>query len=280
MHGSPKLGKYYLLFGLLILLTAGALIYVLSQASAAKADKLTSSKVTEIAAKLQKYTSTNGQLPATLDDAGVNSLPPTVSYSRINDGQYKICVFYHLAGTSAGVNAASLLAAVLRRSLPAGNSPPSGLPFLDTYSLADFHKKGQTCQTVNPLGLGPSEGVNPANDAGSLSKTTATADKNSLLSAKCGTAGASYELKVETTLQAVDAGQGVLTLNTAAAKITNKNEAPINSLPSIKYDSLSSIYGASCKKLAAKDVDGLKAGAAMKIYMYSQNSTYADQIEL
>src|SRR5579859_3950041 len=98
----PQLGKYYLIFGVLMAFTIAMVIFTISKAPDAKTDKNTAAKMAEIASKLNEFMLKNNQLPATLDDAGVNNIPDTITYSKAGLSQYQICAYYKSSGSSFG----------------------------------------------------------------------------------------------------------------------------------------------------------------------------------
>lgn len=244
-----------------------ALVYVFSKADDAKTDRHTSAKLTEIVAKLNDFVAKNGQLPSSLDDAGVNDVPSSISYAKTSLSQYQLCGYYKFSGSTSHAAFLGQLSNWRSSSAaePAGNSD-----FINGSSLVSSYNAGQNCQTLKDPGV---KNLNSARGASSNSA--------GLLSAKCGDSGSAFELKLETTVNSVDSGQGILTLETASAKLTDKNENPVKSLPTVKYDSLTKVYSVTdCKKLDMKNIDSLKNGAAVVVYLYTQDGAYADQVEL
>jgi len=103
MPQRPKLLKYYLFFGVLMLAAIAAVAFTISTASDSKTDKATAEKISEISTKLDTFISNNSQVPATLDDAGVNNVPSSISYKKISDSEYKICATYKAAAMAAAL---------------------------------------------------------------------------------------------------------------------------------------------------------------------------------
>lgn len=270
---QPKLLKYYLFFAVLLLVAVGAVVFTLSKATGTKADKATSAKMIEIAEKLESFTGSKGQIPETLDDVGVNNVSSAIAYTKVSETKYKICVTYNLDGTSFASRWSQFLASRIYK-VQAGAPGGFSASFIDLYPLAFAYQKGQTCQTVTPVGVTVEQGLPPKTSADSADA------KSGLITAGCGNAGSTFQLKDITTVKSVDAVGGVVTLDTAAAKLTDKNDTPISTLASIKYDSLTKIYGAGCKKATVSNVDSLKPGAAITVYLLTDDGTYADQIEL
>lgn len=265
MDKKPGLAKYYLIFGLLFIFAAAMVVFTISRGADAKADKATSAKASEIANKLNTYIDSNGQIPATLDDTGVNSTPSAITYNKINQSSYKLCVSYKAA--AAGFNGGwTVLVTGVFSALSRSPTATTNSNFLDNYNLAYNYKKGQNCQIVSPLGL---------NASGSISAST-----QNLISAKCGKAGASFELKDQATVKSIDSGQGILTLETINAQLTDKNAKPVSSLSLIKFDTLTTVYKAGCIAGSVGDLSTLKAGTTITVYLYAHDSTFADQIEL
>jgi len=273
--GDRRLFKYYLVFSLLVLFTAGAVVYTLSLASSSNKDQTTQDKVVEASSKLEGYIAKNNQLPTNLDDAGINNIPSTLTYKKISDTKYRLCANYTTASSGFSGGWTSIFTGALS-SLHSTSSLASNIGYLDVYNLAYNHQKGQNCQTVKPIDLTSS---NVSSSSAQALSSQSSSDE-SLITAKCGNAGPNFELKDEATVKSVDSGQGIITLDTTKAKITDKNPAALSSLGSIKYDSLTRVYLASCKPGVTADVDSLKAGTTITVYLYDHSGDYADQLEL
>lgn len=278
MVDKPRLYGYYIFFVLLMAFTAAAVIYTLSKAGAAKADSVTAAKTLEISSQLQSYLNKYNSLPPTIDDAGVNSVPSSISYAKITGG-YMLCVNYKNAAIHNPFSSVPLRASGL-----SFNGQMTGQSTVDINKLVYLHKSGQNCQKI----FQPSKALNAnsqlaqaaLNNLLSKNKTKNPSSTDSLIAAKCGDNGTSFELMVRTTIKSVDAGQGVITLNTTGAILNDKNDAPLKSLPTIKYDAATMVYGTNCKKMTIDNLGALKTATPITVYLYSHDSTYADQIEL
>lgn len=279
MEKPRGLLKYYIFFGVLLVATGLAAGYTLSKSASAKEDAKTTAKSIEIANKLDSFVQKNGQLPSTLDDAGLNSVPTTITYTK-TDGGYRLCTNYH----NKAVNYNPALNIPVPYALNpefAGITSAGSQSGVNTYLLVYSHKSGQNCQTlISPSSYPDELKKASAPNSPATSSSSAQQDPTGLFTAKCGNGGAVFELKVETAVKSVDSTQGILTLNTTNAKLTDKNKTPLTSLSSVKYDDVTSVYDAKCKKATSQDVDNLKAGASVTVYLYSHDSSFADQIEM
>ncbi len=146
------LRKYYLFFGLLLVAVVALLGYVLTGASGAKQDVQTSKKLTEIVNKLNSQVdySTYGSVPNSLSELGLTDVPSTISYTKIDFSQYKLCAKYKERSSSFNGDWTSLLTGAMLAA--SGQSSDSSPPQSDSSAASDLatfeHTKGNNCQTV------------------------------------------------------------------------------------------------------------------------------------
>lgn len=150
---NPKgITKYYIGLGLLMILALGCLIYAFSQAGAAKTDRQTNKTVEQISSKLSTKIAQTGEIPNSLQEAGVSDLSPTVDYKKLSTTQYKVCIEYKAASGGFDAGWWSLLGGAYDNSNTDvyGGNDSSYFDSTVTYK----HKKGQNCQTIKPYGVG------------------------------------------------------------------------------------------------------------------------------
>ena len=150
---TPKgITKYYIGFGVLMLVLVFAVTYVFSEAGAAKTDKQTDKTVEQISNKLESKIATTGEIPASLQAAGVSDPASTVTYTRLSTTKYKVCVEYKTASSGFDAGWGSLL---LGGAFSSANQPSFNSDHTYFDSTVEFnHKKGQNCQTVTPYSVG------------------------------------------------------------------------------------------------------------------------------
>lgn len=140
-----SLNKYKI--GLLVVgvFTLGMAGYVMIQAGAAKEDNETYKKATKIADKLNDYTLRKSP-PASLQAAGIQDVPDSVSYTRLSSTRYKFCVTYK--ADSSGFDASS----VENQLLSSAYGTDSSYNYDDyesSYLYLDYtHHKGENCKTI------------------------------------------------------------------------------------------------------------------------------------
>jgi hypothetical protein len=100
---NKSLLKYKIAFLVLLLLTVGIAGLVLIEASTTKHDTNTNDTANNIATQLNSYVETSQTIPGSLRQAGVKSVPKTISYQKLSSSSYKFCVTYK--GTSSGFDA-------------------------------------------------------------------------------------------------------------------------------------------------------------------------------
>jgi len=143
--------------GLLVLglAVAGLVVFVVMQAGPAKQDKQTSDKANQVAEQLNSYIDKNSKIPESLNEAGINDAPSTISYKKESEESYKFCVTYQRAGSDYG---STVLEDTIYRGMTGVQTSTSGE---DYYSgeqsylyLNPEHDKGQNCQTIKPYVYG------------------------------------------------------------------------------------------------------------------------------
>ncbi len=150
--------KYYIgliVIGVLVLGLGG---YVIAQGSSSKHDKQTEKKAQEVAETLDRYISDKQKIPNSLDEAGVRNVPNTISYRKVSESEYEVCVDYKTASTYS-YGAGGIISGLIYgryagdyqyESSDYGSSSykPSSLYYYGN------HKKGKDCQTAQPYMYG------------------------------------------------------------------------------------------------------------------------------
>lgn len=139
--------KYYIGLAVLMTLTLGALIYTISQAGNAKIDAATDKAVENISSKLDTSIATKGVVPDSLQAAGIKDVPPAVTYKKLNESEYKICISYKTATSGFDASWLSLLGGVYGAN-QSGDTATTKDYFDSTVTYN--HKKGLNCQTIKP----------------------------------------------------------------------------------------------------------------------------------
>lgn len=149
--------KYYT--GLLVigLVTLGLAAYVLNLGAQSKQDKQTYEKANELAEKLNNYTSETGNAPVTLEDAGAENVPDTISYQRVSSSEYKFCATYKTdRGYGTGDITGALTGAALSNMYDSELSSEQA-SYSPSYLYVGYtYKKGENCQTVKIRSFGSS----------------------------------------------------------------------------------------------------------------------------
>lgn len=150
--------KYYIgliVIGILVLGLGG---YVIAQGSGSKQDKQSEKKAQEIAEALDRYVSDKQSIPSSLDEVGVRNVPKTISYRKVSESEYEVCVDYKAASTysyGAGGIISGLIYGRYAGSYPYESSDYGGSLYKPS-SLYYYgnHKKGKVCQTAQPYMYG------------------------------------------------------------------------------------------------------------------------------
>ena len=143
--------KYYIGILALTAIVFGLTGYTIMQGDLAKKDKVLQEKAVDIAEKLNNYVDENGEVPASLKEAGVKSIPQGIRYTRESSEKYKFCVTYqtYSRGYSAGVTEVAMRSLYGRSGMYPNYSDSdyeSSYLYIDSYG----HDKGENCQTVKP----------------------------------------------------------------------------------------------------------------------------------
>ena len=150
MRGALR--KYYIGLGVLVLFAFVMLVVVVVQGASAKQDNETARRASEIATKLNDYTDTKQQVPASLDAIKVDDVPSTITYTKLSASSYKFCATYKSTSDDFTLSdAASTLTGQSLAQMDPGNSSDTSMYSPDTsyYLYTDGpHKKGENCQTI------------------------------------------------------------------------------------------------------------------------------------
>jgi hypothetical protein len=145
--------KYYIGLVVLALLVLGLVGYTVYQGGLTKQDKKTAEAASSVADKLNSYIQQNYKVPASLAAAGIKDVPKEVTYSKLSNDRYKLCVTYKADLRGYGVSPATLAVSAFyshyagyNSSYYGGDNYEATSAYIDTYS----HDKGQKCITVKP----------------------------------------------------------------------------------------------------------------------------------
>lgn len=152
--------KYKIGLGVILLFTIGMMVYVLMQTSAVKQDTETTKTARSIANKLENYVNTQQSIPSNLSTVGVNNTPSTITYTKLSPTKYKFCVTYK--ASNSGFNASSAVQDVTTGYY--SNRLQGGSYASKSYiNISDNHKKGENCQTIEPILYGSFDDSQPNN---------------------------------------------------------------------------------------------------------------------
>lgn len=156
--------KYY--FGLIVLLmlTLGLTSYVLAAGKDGKKDEETNKKLDSINTKLNDHLYSENMIPASLEEVGVKDVPSTITYQKLDDERFKICVHFDSESSAFDAGPLALLTGLVFRAPTPEPSSDEELTYFDGYSLMFNHKKGENCQTVKPTMPGDFNDLNAQDD--------------------------------------------------------------------------------------------------------------------
>lgn len=146
MRTSWSLKKYYIGIIVLILIALGFLVYAITQSGGAKKDRATNAAVESIGSKLDSNISSKDRIPADLAEAGITKMPPSVTYTKLSESKYKICLYYYQANNGLDADWSSIITA----GLGSTQSVQTDSSYFDTF-VEFSHKKGENCQTIRPV---------------------------------------------------------------------------------------------------------------------------------
>ena len=249
------------------MLMAGCLIYVVSQAGATKTDRKTNDAVENISSKLDTNISTVGDIPVSLQAAGINGLPPTIQYTRVNSSSYKICVDYKTGSSGFDAGWASLLLGGISGSTSNPSPSTTGKSYFDS-SIEFSHKKGQNCQTVTPYIY------NYSNDSSSSLKS------NSGVYVTCSSYSQTYMGRRTAKIASINTANSTINLDATYTQTFEDGSGFVSSpttAQSMTYNTITSFYDSACQKITAAD---LKPGQIVAFYVSSQTDNFAGNIEV
>jgi|GEM_PF-5108319 len=163
-----ELLKFKIAFAIVGVLTIALIVGVVLQAGSAKQDKQTTQAATDIAVKLNDYTSQHQVIPSSLKSIGVKDSPSTITYHKLSSTRYKFCASYRSDSTNVHVPQIAPRYGYVDDIGGLENATSSSWLIIPT-----DHKSGESCQTIKPLAEPP---------------TSATANPNvdNYVAAKCG----------------------------------------------------------------------------------------------
>jgi hypothetical protein len=257
---TPKgITKYYIGFGVLMLFLIFAVTYVFSEAGSAKTDKQTDKTVEQIANKLETKIAETGEVPATLEAAGITDAASTVTYTKLSSTQYKVCVDYKTASSGFDAGWGSLLLG------GAFNSGPQNYNTDHTYfdSSVEFnHKKGQNCQTVTPYTYS-SGGYNVF---GGSSKTASSVCENPAQGLVSG----------DVTVNRIDSATKTIYFDAANQYVYDKSGNLVPTISSKQYSDTTVFCNS--RDLSLTTISAVKAGDQITIYLKNASDTTLYQV--
>jgi len=92
-----------------------------------------------------------------LEEAGIKSVPSTITYEKKSESEYEFCMTYKEASKTSGLGITSSLSGEALTQL--SQKSDTELNYYDSYQPSSLyisyeHKKGKNCQTVVPYGTG------------------------------------------------------------------------------------------------------------------------------
>lgn len=278
MNAASGIKKYYVGLAILMAIMLACLIYTVSQAGAAKADKKTNEAVQKISNKLETYVISKG-VPDSLQTAGISDVPSTVKYTKLSDQKYKICFDYKQASSGFDAGWWSLLGGAFDQGTDTSQSEDR--TYFD-YSVQYKHKKGQNCQTITDTYGGYSSpidyGSSSSSGASLNSQSTNQNYSQSYSSSVCSSDYDSYyQLQGEATVASVDAAARKINFQTQGQVVKDGSGKSQPAISSASYDDITYFCSASQTQTTASAV---KAGQKVKFFANSTTNVTLDKVQL
>ena len=150
---SSGIRPYQIGLSVIAAFTFVMLFIVVVQGVTGRQDAATARSATEIATKLNNYTTDNEKVPDNLATLGVKNAPKTITYKKINDSSYKFCATYKSSGSSLETSGITNTFTELEGGGTTDTGSAPDATSAATYLDVSTHKKGQNCQTINPVGI-------------------------------------------------------------------------------------------------------------------------------
>lgn len=269
MNSVNGIRKYYVGLGVLMVIALGCLVYAISQAGAAKADKKTNLAVQKISDKMTTYTIDNG-VPASLQEAGISDVPSSIKYTKIDSQKYKICIDYKTASSGFDAGWFSLLGGAYGGGSPQDTSGDHS--YFDS-TVQYRHKKGQNCQTITDSYSGYLKSSSSSTTNPSFSSTN-----QSTSSLACSSDYDNYYgLQGQATVSSINPTTRTINFSTAGQTVTDDQGKPLPAITSLNYDDIT-VFCSTAKKTTT--VSSLKTGQKVKFFASSSDSTTLDKVQL
>lgn len=271
---ASKIKKYYIGFGVLMLLTFALLFYTIALGSKAKVDAKTDKALSNISQKLDSFIYDKNKIPNSLAEAGAKDVPASIIYTKESSTTYKFCVNYQNASSGFDGGWTWLLfggfmgsGAYMDDYYSDNNEEKS---YLDIYSLQYSHKKGQNCQTVKPY-------IDSYNSSPGLSPPS-----TGIIDYCDPSRNTQYAVKVKATVSSIDDnnGNGTMYFESTGQTATDSNDKALNNsgvITSKKYDGLSYFCDNTNTKTSASNV---KAGQKIIIYLNAISDSYIGKADI
>lgn len=252
----------------------GCVVYTVSQAGAAKADKRTNEAVQTISTKLELYILNNG-VPGSLKEAGINNMPSTVKYTKISDEKYKICFDYKNASSGFDAGWWSLLGG----SFAGADSKQVNTDHTYFDAMVQYqHKKGMNCQTVTNSYAGfTNSNYNSGNSSSSFGSGSGSSSQSYDSLACSSDYDSYYGMQGQATVKSIDTATKTISFETSGQTIKDAQGNAQPAMASAKYSEIT-IFCTSAKHTTT--ASSVKAGEKIKFFANSTSSASLDKIQL
>ena len=144
--------KYQLGVLIIAIVTLVLAVYVISVGAKGKEDKKTFEAAQEIADDLSSYISKNQTIPESLSAAGIEDVPSSITYEKLNSKQYKFCATYNTDyGYSSGYyNLTSSFSGASLDDAAQGDEEVTESAYRRSSLYMYGYEKGENCQTIEP----------------------------------------------------------------------------------------------------------------------------------
>jgi hypothetical protein len=179
--------KYYIGLIIIALFTLGLTGFVVTKGASNRQDTQTSKRANEIARELNEYVEQSG-VPESLEAAGIDDVPSTITYTKQGEETYEFCTTYKNASDTYGGGFDQVLTGSVQRQFSEENN------YYDSYESsyqpsslypAYSHKAGKNCQKIKHVdyqsyryddydNFKPNNGLN---GAGSFSSSSADTER-------------------------------------------------------------------------------------------------------
>lgn len=141
-----SISKYYIGFGVLVLLVLCLVMYIVVQAGNRKVDLKTQQRVVQVTDSIEEYANKHKSFPSSLEEAGVTKKYSSIKYKKISNEKFELCIKYRANG--GGDSLSSIVAEEARYTVDP-NYYMSDSRYSSYYlSLNNRYNKGWNCETI------------------------------------------------------------------------------------------------------------------------------------